>query len=192
MINNKPIKLLEKEIQGVKLLLSKFRKIEINNFSKLCFMSLNAVKKRKKIIFFGNGGSASDAQHLAAEMVVKFKKKRKAIPAISLSTDTSILTAIGNDFNFKYIFSRQIEAIGNRGDIAIAISTSGNSNNLIEGIKVANKKKIHTFCFSGNNGGKLKKFANHSIIIPSKITSQIQVLEILVGQVLCEFLENNF
>ena len=141
---------------------------------------MRAVKNGKKIIFFGNGGSASDAQHLAAELVCKYKKKRKAIAGISLSTDTSIITSIGNDLDFKYIFSRQIEAIGNAGDIAIAITTSGNSRNLIEAVKAAHKKKITTYCFSGNNGGSIKKYVKFPILIPSKITSQIQVAEILI------------
>jgi D-sedoheptulose 7-phosphate isomerase len=105
--------------------------------------------------------------------VCKYKKIRKAIPAISLATDTSILTSIGNDMDFKFIFSRQIEAIGKKGDIAIAITTSGNSNNLIEATKVANKKGILTFCFAGNSGGRLKKYVNYPILIPSKTTSQI-------------------
>ena len=99
------------------------------------------IKNGGKIYICGNGGSAADAQHLATEFTVKYKKKRRALPAISLATDTSALTAIGNDFNFKYIFSRQIEAVGNSGDIAIGITTSGNSRNIIEGIKAANKKK---------------------------------------------------
>ena len=136
-----------------------FHKLKFEkNFYILCKESIKAITKGKKIIFFGNGGSAADAQHLATELTVRFKKKRRALPAIALTTDTSALTAIGNDFGFKYIFSRQIEAIGNKGDICIAITTSGNSQNLIEAIKVANKKKLKTFCFSGNNGGKIIKY----------------------------------
>ena len=114
------------------------------------------------------------------------------MPAISLATDTSALTAIGNDFGFKHIFSRQIEAIGNKGDIALAITTSGNSPNLINAVKLANRKKIKTFCFSGNQGGKIKKYVNCPIIIPSKETSVIQVIEIMIGQIFCETLENYF
>ena len=104
---------------------------------------------------------------MATEITVRYKKNRKALPAISLATDTSALTAIGNDFGFKHIFSRQIEAIGNKGDIALAITTSGNSPNLINAIKLANRKKIKTFCFSGNQGGKIKKYVNYPIIIPN-------------------------
>ena len=186
-----PINILNNEISQVMLLLEKLKVKDLKNFELLCLSSLDKLKKGKKIIFIGNGGSASDAQHLAAELVCKYKKKRKALAAIALTTDTSILTSIGNDLNFKYIFSRQIEAIGNKGDVLIAITTSGNSLNLIEAVKSANKKKLLTFCFSGNNGGKIKSFVNYPILIPSKITSQIQVAEILIGQSFCEFLENN-
>ena len=190
-MKRKPLNLLMNEMEGVIHLISKIKKSNMKAFNKLCERSLRSIKNGNKIIFFGNGGSASDSQHLAAELVCKYKKIRKAIPAISLSTDTSILTSIGNDIDFKFIFSRQIEAVGKPGDIAIAITTSGNSINLIEGVKADKKKKILTFCFSGNNGGKLKQYVDQSIIIPSKITSQIQVAEILIGQTFCEFLEDN-
>ena len=153
---------------------------------------LRPLLRVKKLFFFGNGGSAADAQHLATELTVRFKKKRRALPAIALTTDTSALTAIGNDFGFKYIFSRQIEAIGNKGDICIAITTSGNSQNLIEAIKVANKKKLKTFCFSGNNGGKIKKYIKNSVIVPSFATADIQVVQIFIGQTFCEILDDFF
>ena len=170
-----------------------FHKLKFEkNFYILCKESIKAITKGKKIIFFGNGGSAADAQHLATELTVRFKKKRRALPAIALTTDTSALTAIGNDFGFKYIFSRQIEAIGNKGDIWIAITTSGNSQNLIEAIKVANKKKLKTFCFSGNNGGKIKKYIKNSVIVPSFATADIQVVQIFIGQTFCEILDDFF
>ena len=191
-MKKKPFKILSTEISQIINLLNGLNNHLPINFEKLCKKSLTSIKRGNKIIFFGNGGSASDAQHLAAELVCKYKKIRRAIPAISLATDTSILTSIGNDINFKYIFSRQIEAIGKKGDVAIAITTSGNSQNLIEGIKLAKKKKILTFCFSGNNGGRIKKYVDYPILIPSKVTSQIQVAEILIGQTFCEFLENNY
>ena len=163
----------------------------IQNFNKLVKLSLQRIKKKNKILLYGNGGSAADAQHIATELTVRFKKNRRAIPAVSLSTDTSALTAIGNDFSFEKIFSRQIEAIGMPGDVAIAITTSGNSKNLIEAAKMEKKKKIYTFCFSGNNGGKLKRYTKFPIIIPSKITSQVQVAEIFLGQIYCGILEDS-
>jgi len=167
-------------------------KIQSNNiFTKLCSESIRAIKKNKKILFFGNGGSAADSQHLATEITVRFKKNRIALPAISLATDTSALTAIGNDFSFEKIFSRQIEAIGNKGDIALGITTSGNSQNIIEACKICNKKEIKFFAFSGNSGGKLKKYCKNIIEIPSDETSIIQTVEILVGQTLCKIIEKN-
>lgn len=154
--------------------------------------SIVAINNNRKIIFLGNGGSASDAQHLATELTCKFKKKRRALPALALTTDTSALTAIGNDYGFKYIFSRQIEAIGNKGDILIAITTSGNSLNLIEALKIAKRKKILTFCFSGNNGGKLKRYTQYPIILKSNETDVLQVAEIAIGQIYCSILEDYF
>ena len=153
---------------------------------------IKTIKKKGKIIFFGNGGSAADAQHLATELSCRFRLNRKALPGLSLVTDTSAITAIGNDFNFKFIFSRQLEALANKNDLAIAITTSGNSKNLIEAAKFAKKKGIKFFCLSGNNGGKLKRYVSGSIIIPSKVTSQIQVIEILIGQMFCSYLEDFF
>ncbi len=184
-----PKKLLINEIKIVQDILDNLHNLK--NFDLLCKKSLKAIKKKNKIIFFGNGGSAADAQHLATELTVRYQQNREAIPALALTTDVSAITAIGNDFNFKYIFSRQIEAIGNKGDIVIALTTSGNSLNLIEACKVAKKKKILTFCFSGNKGGKIKKIVDHAIIIPSRITSAIQVVELLIGQILCSYLEKN-
>lgn len=185
-------KIIYSETNKIKDILNNFNLIENENFLKLCKYSIKSIKNNKKIIFFGNGGSAADAQHLATEFVVKYAKKRIALPAISLATDTSILTAVGNDFSFKNIFSRQIEAIGNKGDVAIAITTSGNSENLIQATKIANKKNITTFCFSGNNGGKLKKYTKYPILIPSNKASVTQVIEIMIGQIFCEIVEYEF
>ena len=179
------------ELKEVIKIIEKNNFSKLNNFERLCRTSLKAIKNKKKIIFFGNGGSAADSQHLATELSVRYKKNRKAIAGVALSADSSAITAAGNDFGFKYIFSRQIEALGNSGDVIIALTTSGNSQNLIEACKIAKKKKIFTACFSGNNGGKLKKYVKCAVIIPSNITSIIQVIELLMGQVLCEFLEEN-
>ena len=193
MIKNKNIKnLLNNQKNELTNILNVFLLQRNINFNELCFKSIKAIKNKKKIIFFGNGGSASDAQHLATELTVRFNKNRKALPGLALTTDTSALTAIGNDFSFKYIFSRQIEALGQSGDICIGITTSGNSQNLIEAIKIANKKKLITFCFSGNNGGEIKKFVKFPIIIPSKNTALLQVVEIFLGQIYCNIVEDYF
>jgi D-sedoheptulose 7-phosphate isomerase len=187
--DEKIIKIFETEKNGIQNILNNLEVKNLSTFFKLCNEAKKAIKNKKKLIFFGNGGSASDAQHLATELTVRYKRNRKAISAISLATDTSALTAIGNDFGFNYIFSRQLEAIGKRGDISIAITTSGNSQNLIESCKMAKKKGIIFYVFSGNKGGKLKKFTKNLIIVPSKVTSQIQVTEIFLGQILCDYLE---
>ena len=183
---------LRDEVKKIKLLLSELEENKLINYSVLVKECIKSIKKGGKIIFFGNGGSASDAQHLATELTVKYKKIRKALPAISLVTDTSALTAIGNDFSFDKIFERQIEALGKKNDISIAISTSGNSNNLIKASRLANKIGIKTFCLVGNNGGKLKKYVRYPIIIPSNEVSHIQAAEIIIGQSLCFEIENYF
>jgi D-sedoheptulose 7-phosphate isomerase len=152
---------LKEEMLNVSIVIKKILKDNnLKKFETLLIEVKKALRNRKKLIFFGNGGSAAHAQHLATELTVRYKKNRKAMAAISLTTDTSALTAIGNDFGFNYIFSRQIEAIGKKGDIAIAITTSGNSKNLIEAIKICKKKKIKEFILSGNNGGLIKKLTN--------------------------------
>ena len=187
--NTKLYKIFNNEKKGVLSLLNKLDLINLSSFLKLCDQAQKTIKNKKKIIFFGNGGSASDAQHLATELTVRYKTNRKAISALSLATDTSALTAIGNDFGFKYIFSRQLEALGNKGDLCLAITTSGNSQNLIEAAKLAKKKGINFYAFTGNKGGKLRRYTKNLILIPSKTTSQIQVIEIFLGQILCDYLE---
>jgi len=165
---------------------------KLDYFEDLCNDSVKAIKNKKKIILFGNGGSAADAQHLATELTVKYKKKRKPLPAISLATDNSAITAIGNDFSFKQIFSRQIEALGNKGDIVLGITTSGNSENILEAFKSANKLSIKNYCFVGNNGGSVIKYCKKPIIFPKTTTSITQVMQIFLGQIYCEFLEESF
>jgi D-sedoheptulose 7-phosphate isomerase len=192
MLKKEIEKNFKKESNEFNSILNIFLSQNNKNFNELCLKSIRAIKNKKKIIFFGNGGSASDSQHLATELTVRFNKNRKALPGLALTTDTSALTAIGNDFGFKYIYSRQIEALGQPGDICIAITTSGNSQNLIEALKIANRKGLITFCFSGNNGGRIKNFTKFPILIPSKNTALIQVLEIFIGQIYCKIIEDYF
>ena len=137
----------------------------------------------------GNGGSAADAQHIAGELVGRFKKERKAIPAISLSTDTSILTAIGNDYGFEKVFERQIEALGNKGDVVIGISTSGNSENVYRAMKLAKKMGLTTIGLLGNDGGKIKNLSDIALVVPSKNTPRIQETHITIGHIICEGVE---
>jgi len=142
-----------------------------------------------KLMWFGNGGSAADAQHLAAELAVRYKKDRPAMAAIALTTDTSVLTAAGNDLGFERIFARQIEALGRPGDVAIGISTSGTSPNVLAALREARSRGIVTAAFSGHDGGELQPLADHCLVIPSRVTARIQEMHILLGQMLCEALE---
>jgi D-sedoheptulose 7-phosphate isomerase len=158
-------------------------------FKSLLKICTTCIQNGKKILFFGNGGSAGDAQHLATELVVRYRKNRAPIAAIALTTDTSALTAIGNDLGFEELFSRQIEALGNPGDVAIGITTSGKSKNVIKGFEMAKRKGLFTVAFTGNGGGELHGLANPMIIVPSKTTARIQEMHILIGQMLCDALE---
>ena len=142
-----------------------------------------------KILFFGNGGSAADAQHLAAEFIGRFVRERAGLPAIALTTDSSILTAVGNDYGFDQIFARQVQALGRPGDVAIAISTSGNSPNIIEGVKAARKGYLKTIGLSGKDGGLLATEADVVITIASTSTARIQECHITIGHLLCELTE---
>ena len=150
---------------------------------------VKTLKKGGKILFCGNGGSAADSQHLAAEFVGRFKKERKAISALSLTTNTSILTAISNDYNFKNVFSRQVQALGKKGDLLIGISTSGNAENVILAVKAAKKIGIKTVGLSGKRGGKLAKISDISFVVPSNDTARIQEAHILIGHILAEIAE---
>ena len=142
-----------------------------------------------KLLFFGNGGSAADAQHLAAEFVGRFVRERAGLPAIALTTDSSVLTAVGNDYGFDQIFARQVQALGRPGDVAIAISTSGNSPNIIEGVKAARKGYLKTIGLSGKDGGLLAAEADVVITIASTSTARIQECHITIGHLLCELTE---
>ena len=142
-----------------------------------------------KILFFGNGGSAADSQHLAAEIVGRYKKERKGLPSIALTTDTSILTAVGNDYGFDVIFERQIEALCMPGDVAVGISTSGNSPNVIKGLMKAQDLGATTIAFSGKQGGKVVDIAHYSFVVPSYDTARIQECHITLGHTLCEIID---
>jgi D-sedoheptulose 7-phosphate isomerase len=142
-----------------------------------------------KLILFGNGGSAADAQHLAGEFVGRLRLERKALPAIALSTNTSIVTAVGNDYGFDTIFARQIEAWAEAGDVVVGISTSGESENVLKGIKKAKEAKAKTVGFTGKNGGQLAQIADIAIVVPSSDTRRIQESHIAIGHVMCDIVE---
>jgi len=150
---------------------------------------IGVYRSNKKVILFGNGGSAADAQHLAAELMNKFYFDRNSLPAIALTVNTSILTAVGNDYSFKKIFSKQLEGIGNEEDAAIGISTSGNSINVIEGLKYAKRNKLYTIAFTGKNGGGINHIVDECIKVPSDDTPRIQEGHIMIGHIICEIIE---
>ncbi len=149
----------------------------------------NCLNSGGTIFFCGNGGSASDSQNFASELVGKFQNERKALRAISLTADSSILTNIANDFSYKFIFSRQIEALGRKGDILFSISSSGQSPNVLEAIKVANDLNLTTISLLGKGGGKAFDISQESILIPSESTARVQEMHLLVIHILCELIE---
>jgi D-sedoheptulose 7-phosphate isomerase len=160
----------------------------IQKISEICY---NAVINGNKILFCGNGGSAADAQHLAAEFVGRFVTKRRSLPAIALTTDTSILTAVANDFGFENIFSRQIDGLGISGDVLIAMSTSGNSANIINATNTAKQKGIIAIGFLGYDGGKMKDICDYSFIVKVHNTARVQEAHLLTGHIICEYIDEN-
>jgi len=182
-------KIIEEALKEHKKVLSSLEK-QIPKIEKIASLCISSLEKGGKIIFCGNGGSAADSQHLAAELVGRFLKERKSLPSLALSVNTSILTAVGNDYGFEKVFSKQIEALGKPKDLLIAISTSGNSKNIIEAVKKAKEKGIKTIGFLGKGGGKLKKLVDISLIVESNNTPRIQEIHILIGHIICEIIEN--
>lgn len=159
--------------------------IEISN------LITKSIEKGGKILIAGNGGSAADSQHFAAELVGRFMKERRAMPAIALTTDTSVLTCMGNDYGFDDIFQRQVEALGNKNDIFFGISTSGNSKNIIKAVAEAKKKGLTTVGLLGKDGGKLKELCDYNITLPYKETARVQEHHIMTIHLICEFVENS-
>lgn len=160
-----------------------------DSFGVLAEACIRSLENGGKILFFGNGGSAADAQHLAAELVVRYRTNGKALAAIALTTDTSILTACSNDFSYDDIFARQVEALARPADVAIGISTSGNSPNVIKALEVARDLGCVAAALAGRDGGKLKGLANPLVVVPSNVTARIQEMHILIGHALCDVLE---
>jgi len=157
--------------------------IEITN------VIIDCLKKNGKVILFGNGGSASDSQHIAAELVGRFKKDRNALPAIALTTNTAILTSLANDYGYEIVFAKQIEALGQKNDVAIGISTTGKAKNVNLAVKQAKKMGIKTVALTGGDGGELAKLADTALIVPSSVTARIQEAHITIGHIICELVE---
>jgi len=176
--------LIEENIKTGKLTLNLAPQIE-----KAAKLVINALKNDKKILLAGNGGSAAMAMHIAAEFTGRYKLERKALPAIALTTDLAAITAISNDYGFDVIFERQLQALANEGDVFIALSTSGNSKNLIKAVEAAKKLNVKVIGLLGKDGGKMKNTPNAEIIIPSDNTPQIQEAHLMVLHIICELVE---
>jgi D-sedoheptulose 7-phosphate isomerase len=162
----------------------------LNDIIEMAHMVTRALQKGRKVVFFGNGGSAADAQHIVAELVGKFKTLRPPLDAIALTTNTSILTAIGNDFSFDEIFSRQVEANLSEDDVAVGISTSGRSKNVILGVQEARRLGAKTIALTGGDGGQLADLCDLKVIVPSSDTQRIQECHIMIGHVVCELVDD--
>jgi len=170
---------------------TRFLKENLSQLLDAIKLIVHAFEGGNKLFFFGNGGSAADAQHLAAEFINRYVMDRPPLPAIALTTDTSILTSVSNDFTFNEIFAKQLRALGKEGDVAVAISTSGNSSNVIKAIEVAKEMRMKTVALTGNDGGVLAKKADISLNVSSTSTPRIQETHILIGHILCEMVEHH-
>ncbi len=162
---------------------------QANTIAQVGAALVEAMRNGKTLYLFGNGGSAGDAQHIAAELVGRFTKERRALPAVALTTNTSALTALGNDYEYAIVFARQLEAFGKPGDIVIGISTSGNSLNVLHGLQTAKTLGMVTVGLTGETGGQTRAVADHCICVPSRDTARIQESHILIGHILCEIIE---
>jgi D-sedoheptulose 7-phosphate isomerase len=151
----------------------------------------DAIGRGNRIFYFGNGGSAADAQHLGAELTGRYLRERPGLPGIALTVNTSAITAIANDYSYEMVFARQLEALSNRGDVAVGITTSGNSANVLSAMKVARERELLTIGMTGMSGGKLKNMVDYCICIPSNQTPRIQESHILAGHILCEIIEED-
>ena len=161
----------------------------LENAANLC---INCLQNGGKILIFGNGGSAADAQHIAAELVGRYKVERRGLPAIALTTDTSALTSIGNDYGYSHVFDRQVEALANKGDVVIGISTGGSSGNVISALKLAKDIECKTIGFSGRDGGEMNALCDINLIVPAEDTPRIQEMHIVIGHTICHLIDQEF
>ena len=169
-----------------------FKQESISDISFACENIIKVIKNKGTIFFCGNGGSAADSQHLAAELVGRFEVEREPLKAIALTVDSSALTCISNDYDFENVFSRQLKALGSPGDLLIVISTSGKSKNILNVLEEAKNKKINTLALLGKDGGQAKELADFSLIVPSASTARIQEIHILLGHIFCLAIDNEF
>ena len=181
-------KIIQSNLEEHKEVLNQLNSME-DSIERVAKLLISSLKENKTIFWCGNGGSASDSQHLTGELIGRFKGDRKPLKSISLNSDSAVMTCIVNDYGYDHIFSRQIEALGSPGDILIGISTSGNSNNVNNAFRMAKEKKLHTVGFLGKGGGDAIKLVDHPILIPSQSTARIQEMHITLGHIVCELIE---
>ena len=157
-----------------------------------CIITTEALKNGNKILLCGNGGSAADAQHIAAELSGRYKVERRGLPGIALTTDTSVLTAVGNDYGFDHIYERQVQALAQPGDVLIGISTSGHSKNVVRALNLARAMGCKTIGLSGRDGGVMHEFCDVNIVVPSNDTPRIQEMHIMIGHIICQGIDNSY
>jgi len=182
--------MIEKELRGHLETITKVIETMQPDIKAAASAMVETLRRGRKILLCGNGGSAADAQHIAAELTGRYKTERKALPGIALTTDTSALTAIGNDYGYDTVFSRQVEALANEGDLLIGISTSGNSQNVLNAFDSAKAAGCKTLAMTGRDGGKMKAAADLNLIVPSNDTPRIQEMHILIGHTLCQAVDD--
>jgi D-sedoheptulose 7-phosphate isomerase len=181
-----------REIQESIEVKSRLQLTEVGLLEKIAAIMTERLHAGSKVILFGNGGSAADAQHIAAELVGRYQAERRGLAAIALAANPSVLTAVGNDYGFDEVFARQISALGKCGDVALAISTSGNSRNVVRGLETARGLGLHTVGLSGRSGGKMHELTDFCVCVPSDVTARIQESHALIGHILCGIVERSF
>ena len=174
------------ELQGLQ---NRFFKENADNINEIARLIWQSLRRGNKLLLFGNGGSAADAQHIAGELVNRLTSERMELPAIALTTNSSVITSIANDFDYSQIFSVQIRALGRKGDIALGLSTSGNSSNVIEGMKSAKELGLTTIALLGGDGGEVKKVVDYHLLVPHKSAPRVQEIHIIVGHLICQLIE---
>lgn len=185
-------KIIEQELHSHKIVIEEVIELLQPDIEKACELAVNTLKTNSKIILMGNGGSAADAQHIAAEFTGRYKVERKGLPAIAITTDTSALTAIGNDYGYEFVFQRQIEALAQKNDLVIGISSTGNSENIIKAFLKAGEIGCKTLGLSGKGGGKFNNNCDLNIVVPSNDTPRVQEMHILIGHIICQAVDENF
>ena len=186
------LKMIEEELEAHKEIIEKTIEVMVPQIEEASKIVIETLKNGNKVLLCGNGGSAADAQHIAAELTGRYKTERRGLAAIALTTDTSALTAIANDYGYDRIFDRQVEALAREGDLLIGISTSGNSLNVISALATAKLLGCKTLGMSGKDGGEMNRLCHLNLVVPSEDTPRVQEMHILIGHILCQAVDNSF